>query len=146
MPASHRVIAGRWSAMRNRSTSGGTRSGLPVLTYLALSFGLSVAALIGLLTSTTVASSHNERHRVPVQGPNGRTGALAMVISTSAWPIDVPADLPAGSAVVQLDSARRTVISTSGNAAALAGRPTAGTGLDRALPATGTTIGSFDHS
>src|SRR5437764_7460065 len=66
MPASHRVIAGRWSAMRNRSRSGGTRSGLPVLTYLALSFGLSVAALIGLLTSTTVASFHNERHRVAV--------------------------------------------------------------------------------
>jgi|GEM_PF-5722734 len=50
--------------MRLRTTPRRSRSGLPVLTYLLLSFGLSVAALVGLVASTTIASFNAERHRI----------------------------------------------------------------------------------
>jgi len=249
--------------MRNRSTPRRTRSGLPVLTYLVLSFGLSVAALIGLVASTTVASFHAERHRMalslkaaaqvaadkvavqqrqtldfmtplaaqpavasldparceaafsglasmvalyghihtfaadgteicaqgstdvrgrlrpsdwqtpalaqgqpslsaprpdpvtgklatvmsaPIHAPDGRTGTLVMVFQTSAWPIDAPGDLPKATTVVQLNPARDLVIGATQAAAALVGRPTAGTGLDRALRPSGARVPGFDHT
>ena len=249
--------------MRNRSTPRRPRSGLPVLTYLALSFGLSVAALVGLVASTTVASFHSERHRVavslraaaqvgadkmadqerqtlayivpmasqpavaaldparcdsafggfasmlaayghihtftadgteicsqgppgmsgtlrpadwqspalakgqpvmseprrdpvsgklatfvvvPIHGTAGRDGALVMVFFSSALPIDLPGDLPKGTVMVELNAARDTVIGGTANAAALVGRPTAGTGLDRALRDSGAAVAGFDHT
>jgi diguanylate cyclase (GGDEF)-like protein len=49
---------------RHASGPRRSRSGLPVLTYLTLAFGISMAALAGLVITTTVASFHSERHRV----------------------------------------------------------------------------------
>jgi diguanylate cyclase (GGDEF)-like protein len=238
------------------------RSGLPVLTYLSLSFGLSVAALLGLMVSTTMASFRSERHRValslraaaqmaadkaaesqrqtleyvvplasqpaltaldparcdqafggfatviagyghlhsfnaegtevcslvpkgvqgklqpadwqspalaagqpyvapprpdpltgkmsmvvaaPVRGPDGRQGAMVAVLFSGTFPLDVPGDLPRGAVMLQTGADRQLVVQASAAGAELVGRGTEGTGLDRPVRASGTTIPGFEH-
>jgi diguanylate cyclase (GGDEF)-like protein len=246
--------------MRSLRASRRHRSGLPVLTYLSLSFGLSVAVLLGLVASTTMASFRSERHRValslraaaqvaadkaaeserqtlelvvpmaaqpalaaldpsacdqafggfasviagyghlhsftsegaevcsllpkgaqgtlhpadwqspelasgrpavspprpdpltgklstfitvPIQGPQGRTGALVAVLFSGSWALELPGDLPGDAVMLQTDADRRLVLQASAKASELVGRNTEGTGLDRPLRETGAKIPGF---
>ena len=83
---------------------------------------------------------------VPVHSPDGRNGAMVAVFFSSALPIDVPGDLPKETSLIELGSGRDLVVGASANAAALVGHPTAGTGLDRPLAASGATVKGFDHA
>ncbi|HET9772393.1 MAG TPA: sensor domain-containing diguanylate cyclase, partial [Acidimicrobiia bacterium] len=80
---------------------------------------------------------------LPVQGTDGRTGFLLAVVYLAAFPIEVPASLPPGSAVLEIDATRTRVLQASGGAE-LSGRDLAGTGLDRPGPSRGRTVTWFD--
>ena len=92
--------------MRFRSTSRRARSGLPVLTYLSLSFGLSVAALVGLVASTTIASFHAERHRVAASLRAAVQVSADKVAEQNRQTLEYMAPLAAQPAVAALDPSR----------------------------------------
>jgi diguanylate cyclase (GGDEF)-like protein len=81
---------------------------------------------------------------VPVQGTEGGSGLLLAVVYLTSFPINVPASLPPGSVVLEIDAARTSVLQVSGEAAALAGRDIVGTGLARSGSAGGRTVSWFD--
>jgi diguanylate cyclase (GGDEF)-like protein len=84
---------------------------------------------------------------MPVQGDGGRMGYLVTVLFLDGvgWGgIKVPASLPGESIILELDSARTVVLQTSEEARPLGGRPTTGTGLDRAGSPRGRMIKWFD--
>ncbi|HVW32036.1 MAG TPA: EAL domain-containing protein [Acidimicrobiia bacterium] len=83
---------------------------------------------------------------IPIHGPAGRAGTLVAVVFTGSWPITVPGDVPRQTTMVALDAGRTVVLQASDGAGRLVGRSLAGTGLERALPASGSTIAGFDHS
>jgi diguanylate cyclase (GGDEF)-like protein len=92
--------------MRYRSAPKRTRSGLPVLTYLALSFGLSVAALVGLVASTTMASFRSERHRVAVSLGAAAQVATDKVAEQQRQTMEYMVPLASQPAVAALDPSR----------------------------------------